>query len=164
MLKKCMAVWNEAHVESKVLKTEGLGPLFDVKMPKKCMRCGRKHVSKSTFEHTHTTFGPLLDMHDKTRQQQLQLQLQQQLQLQLQLHYSSTTTTTKPHHTPLHYATLHYYYNYTYTNYSTLHRATLDELHCTTLIILHCAKYSYNYTTSHDTTRHYTTPPYTTLH
>ena len=37
--------------KSKVLKTEGLGPLFDVQMSKKCRksarRCGAKHISKS---------------------------------------------------------------------------------------------------------------------
>ena len=37
--------------KSKVLKTDGLGPLFDVQMLKKCRksarRCGAKHISKS---------------------------------------------------------------------------------------------------------------------
>ena len=37
--------------KSKVLKTDGLGPLFDVQMSKKCRksarRCGTKHISKS---------------------------------------------------------------------------------------------------------------------
>ena len=37
--------------KSKVLKTDGLGPLFDVQMSKKCRksarRCGAKHISKS---------------------------------------------------------------------------------------------------------------------
>ena len=37
--------------KSKVLKTDGLGPLFDVQISKKCRksarRCGAKHISKS---------------------------------------------------------------------------------------------------------------------
>ena len=37
--------------KSKVLKTDGLGPLFDVQMSKKCRKsargCGAKHISKS---------------------------------------------------------------------------------------------------------------------
>ena len=37
--------------KSKVLKTDGLGPLFEVQMSKKCRksarRCGAKHISKS---------------------------------------------------------------------------------------------------------------------
>ena len=37
--------------KSKVLKTDGLGPLFDVAMSKKCRksarRCGAKHIWKS---------------------------------------------------------------------------------------------------------------------
>ena len=37
--------------KSKVLKTDGLGPLLEVQMSKKCQksarRCGTKHISKS---------------------------------------------------------------------------------------------------------------------
>ena len=51
--------------KSKVLKTDGLGPLFDVPMSKKCRksarRCGAKHISKSKCTK-HTSFGPLLEV------------------------------------------------------------------------------------------------------
>ena len=51
--------------KSKVLKTDGLGPLFDVQMSKKCRksarRCGAKHISKSKCTK-HTILGPLLEV------------------------------------------------------------------------------------------------------
>ena len=79
MSKKCTPLWREAHCQvkmyktdhfwklrcrksarrcgakhiskSKVLKTDGLGPLFEIQMSKKCRksarRCGAKHISKS---------------------------------------------------------------------------------------------------------------------
>ena len=51
--------------KSKVLKTDGLGPLFDVQMSKKCRksarRCGAKHISKSKVLKTDG-LGPLFDV------------------------------------------------------------------------------------------------------
>ena len=51
--------------KSKVLKTDGLGPLLEVQMSKKCRksarRCGAKHVSKSKCTK-HTIVGPLLEV------------------------------------------------------------------------------------------------------
>ena len=49
--------------KSKVLKTDGLGPLFDVQMSRKCRtsarRCGAKHISKSKVWKTDG-FEPFL--------------------------------------------------------------------------------------------------------
>ena len=51
--------------KSKVLKTDGLGPLLEVQMSKKCRksarRCGAKHISKSKCTK-HTRSGPLLEV------------------------------------------------------------------------------------------------------
>ena len=51
--------------KSKVLKTDGLGPLLEVQMSKKCRksgrRCGAKHISKSKCAK-HQGFGPLLEV------------------------------------------------------------------------------------------------------
>ena len=51
--------------KSKVLKIDGLGPLFEVQMSKKCRksarRCGAKHILKSKCTK-HTSFGPLLEV------------------------------------------------------------------------------------------------------
>ena len=65
--------------KSKVLKTDGLGALFEVEMLKSARRCGAKHISKSTCAK-HTTLGPLLDVQPRhTTQQRQQPQQQQQL-------------------------------------------------------------------------------------
>ena len=49
--------------KSKVLKTDGLGPLLEVQMSKKCQksarRCGAKHISKSKVQKTEG-FEPFL--------------------------------------------------------------------------------------------------------
>ena len=49
--------------KSKVLKTDGLGPLLEVQMSKKCRksarRCGAKHISKSKVQKTEG-FEPFL--------------------------------------------------------------------------------------------------------
>ena len=51
--------------KSKVLKTDGLGPLFELQMSKKCQksarRCGAKHISKSKVLKTDG-LGPLLEV------------------------------------------------------------------------------------------------------
>ena len=52
-------------LKSKVLKTDGLGPLLEVQMSKKCRksarRCGAKHISKSKVLKTDG-LGPLLEV------------------------------------------------------------------------------------------------------
>ena len=51
--------------KSKVLKTDGLGPLLEVQMSQKCRksarRCGAKHILKSKCAK-HTMVGPLLEV------------------------------------------------------------------------------------------------------
>ena len=51
--------------KSKVLKTDGLGPLLEVQMSKKCRksarRCGAKHIWKSKCTK-HQGFGPLFEV------------------------------------------------------------------------------------------------------
>ena len=37
------------------------GPLFEVEMSQKCIRCGAKHISKSKCTK-HLMFGPLLEV------------------------------------------------------------------------------------------------------
>ena len=132
--------------KSKVLKTDGLGPLFEVQMSKKCTPLWREahfEVKMLKALGVWTTFGGS-DV----------------------LPFASLNYTTL-HYTPLHYITLHYtpqHYNYNYTttlhyaplhsttlNYTPLHYITLHytSLHCTTL---HSTTLHYNYTT----TLHYT--------
>ena len=51
--------------KSKVLKTDGLGPLLEVQMSKKCQKsalcCGARHISKSKCTK-HTRSGPPLEV------------------------------------------------------------------------------------------------------
>ena len=129
--------------KSKVLKTNGLGPLLEVQLSKKCTPLWREahfQVKMLKTPGSRTTFGgsDVASLRFIT------------------LHYITL------HYTPLHYITLHYipqHYNYTTTqihNYIALHSTTLNytPLHSTTL----------NYTTVHYTTFHYTSLHYTTLH
>ena len=125
--------------KSKVLKTDGLGPLFEVQMSKKCTPLWREahfEVKMLKTLGVWTTFGGS-DV----------------------LPFASLNYTTL-HYTPLHYITLHYtpqHYNYNYAttlHYTKLHSTTL---HYTTL----------HFTTLHYTTLHYTTTTQlhsTTLH
>ena len=144
--------------KSKVLKTDGLGPLFEVQMSKKCTPLWREahfEVKMLKTLGVWTTFGGS-DV----------------------LPFASLNYTTL-HYTPLHYITLHYtpqHYNYNYT--TTLHSTTLyyTKLHSTTLhyTTLHFTTLHYttlqlqlqlhNYTPLHSTTLNYTTLHYTTLH
>ena len=139
--------------KSKVLKTDGLGPLFEVQMSKKCTPLWREahfEVKMLKTLGVWTTFGGS-DV----------------------LPFASLNYTTL-HYTPLHYITLHYtpqHYNYNYTttlHYTKLHSTTLT-LHYTSL---HYTPLHYTRTTTtqlHSTTLHYTplhstTLNYTTLH
>ena len=96
-------------LKSKVLKTDGLGPLLEVQMSKKCQksarRCGAKHISKWKCTK-HQGFGPLLEA-------------------QMSLRFASLHYITL-HYTPLHYTTWHY----TTLHYTT---TTTTQLHSTTL-------------------------------
>ena len=47
--------------KSKVLKTDGLGPLLEVEFRKSARRCGAKHIFKSKCTK-HTLLGPLLEV------------------------------------------------------------------------------------------------------
>ena len=60
MTKKCTALWREAHLEVKVLKTEGLGALLDVEMSKKCTALWREaHLEVNSVKNwrSRSTFG-----------------------------------------------------------------------------------------------------------
>ena len=147
--------------KSKVLKTDGLGPLFEVQMSKKCTPLWREvhfEVKMLKTLGVWTTFGGS-DV----------------------LPFASLNYTTL-HYTPLHYITLHYtpqHYNYNYTttlhytplhsttlNYTPLHYITLHytSLHYTTLHSTTLQLQLHNYTPLHSTTLNYTTLHYTTLH
>ena len=129
--------------KSKVLKTDGLGPLLEVQMS--------TVVARSTFPSQNVKNTRVSDHFWRFR-----------------CHFASFHYTTL-HYTTLHYTTLHYttfhnttttttqLHNYTTTlHYTPLHSTTLNytPLHTTTL----------NYTTVHYTTLHYTPLHYTTLH
>ena len=63
-VEKVHAVVGAKHIsKSKVLKTDGPGPLLEVQMSKKCQksarRCGAKHISKSKVLKTEG-FEPFL--------------------------------------------------------------------------------------------------------
>ena len=64
-VEKVHAVVARSTFPSQVLKTDGLGPLLEVQMSKKCRksarRCGAKHISKSKCTK-HTMVGPLLEL------------------------------------------------------------------------------------------------------
>ena len=103
--------------KSKVLKTDGLGPLFDVQMSKKCTPLWREAHSEGKMLKTQgvrSTFGgsDVASLHYTT------------------LHYITLHSTTQQqqlhNYTPLHSTTL----NYTTLHYTTLRYATL---HYTTL-------------------------------
>ena len=137
--------------KSKVLKTDGLGPLLEVQMSKKYTPLWREapfQVKMLKAPGSRTTFGgsDVPSLHYTT------------------LHYTIYTTL---HYTTLHYTTFH---NTTTSTTTQLHHYTTTQLH--NYIALHSATLNYtplhsttlNYTTVHYTTLHYTTLPYTTLH
>ena len=123
--------------KSKVLKTDGLGPLLEVQMSKKCTPLWREahfQVKMLKTPGFRTTFGgsDVASLHYIT--------LHYTPQHYTTLHNTTTTTTqlhsTTLHYTPLHYTTLHY----TTLRYTTLHYTALPSttlhyitLHSTTL-------------------------------
>ena len=122
--------------KSKVLKTDGLGPLLEVEMSKKCTPLWREaHFQVKMYKTlgVRTTFGG-------SDVASLQYTTLQDITLHYATLHNTTTTqlhnyTTTLHYTPLHSTTL----NYTTLHYTTLHYITL------------------HYTTLHYTTLHYTT-------
>ena len=141
--KKCTPLWREAHIEVKMLKTPGFGPLFEVQM---WLRFASLHYITLHYTTLHYTTLHYTTLHN-------------------------TTTTTTLHYTPLHSTTLHYTkLHYTILHYITLHSTTLHyttlrylPVHFTTLhytTLHHNYYYNYNYTT----TLHYNTLHYTPLH
>ena len=125
--------------KSKVLKTDGLGPLLEVQMSKKCTPLWHEahfQVKMLKTPGSRTTFGgsDVASLRFIT------------------LHYITL------HYTPLHYITLHYipqHYNYNYTT---------TQLHCTTLHYTKLHSTTIHYTKLHYGTLHYTPLHYTTLH
>ena len=74
--------------KSKVLKTDGLGPLLEVQMSKKCRKSARRNYNYNNYNYNYyTTTTTTQQLQLQLLQQQQQLQLQQ-LQLQLQNNYS----------------------------------------------------------------------------
>ena len=127
--------------KSKVLKTDGLGPLFEVQMSKKCTPLWREahfEVKMLKTLGVWTTFGgsdvlPFASLNYTTlHYTPLHYITLHSTTLQLQLHNYTPLHSTTLNYTPLHYITLHY-----------------TSLHCTTL---HSTTLHYNYTT----TLHYT--------
>ena len=168
MSKKCTPLWREAHLEVKMLKTPGFGPLLEVQMSLRftTLHYTPLHYAPLHYTTVHNTTTTTTQLHSTT------------------LHYTKLHYTTL-HYTTLHYTTLHYtalpsttlhyitlhsttlqlqLHNYTplqYRQYTPLHSTTLNytTLHYITLhyITLH-------YTPLHYTTFHYTSLHYTTLH
>ena len=164
MSKKCMPLWRENISKSKVLKTDGLGPLLEVDTSF-CVAGARDSACCHKWGK---------------REGLSQFQLQPPVR-STTLHYTTTTTTATTattlhyttlrytscimllvtlHHTTLHYATLHSTtLHYTQLHYTTLRYATLTTTTITTTLH-HTALH---YTSLHRTTLHHTTPDYTTL-
>ena len=160
MWKKCTPLWREAHLEVKMLKTQGVRTTFGSSDLEKVHAV----VARSTFwsQNVKNTRGS--DHFWRLRCGFASL------------HYTTTLNYTTLHSTTLHYITLHYtpqHYNYNYItlHYTTFHYTSLHytTLHSTTL------QYNYNYTTTlhyttlnyitlHYITLHYATFPYTSLH
>ena len=155
--------------KSKVLKTDGLGPLLEVEMSKKRTPLWRK--SKCT---KHNMFGPLVDVQmlfcvasawDSAHCQKWAKRegiVAVSTTTITTLHYTSTTTTS----TTAAASQLHHNYNHNrnhnYTNYIILHYTTFNYF------TLHYANnHNYNYTMLRCTELHklhYTTLHSTSLH
>ena len=144
MLKKCTLLWREAHFEVKMLKAQGFGPLFEVRMSLRFASLHYITLHSSTLHYITLHYTPL------------------------HYNYNYTTTSTTLHYTKLHYTTLHYIT----LHYTTFHYTSLHSLHYTPLQLhsytpLHSTTLHYtklHYTTLHYTTLHYTPLHYTTLH
>ena len=143
--RKSVRRYSAIHIsKSKVLKIDGLGPLFEVQMSKKYTTLWREAHFEVKILKT-LGFRPLLQV--QIYFPSLHLITVYYITLHCTtLHYTTlhnnTTTTTQLHSTTLHYTKLHS---------TTLHYTTL---HCTTLhsTTLHYTTLHYNYTT----TLHYT--------
>ena len=62
MMKKCTALWREAHFEVNMYKTHHVRTTFwKSSCRKSARRCGAKHISKSKCTK-HTRSGPLLEV------------------------------------------------------------------------------------------------------
>ena len=166
--------------KSKVAKTDGLGPLFEVQMSKKCTPLWREaHFEVKMYKTPgfRTTFrgSDVASLHSTTLHYTILRcttlhyitlhYTSQHYRLQLQLHNYSPLHSTTLNYTALHYTALHY------TTPTTLHHPTLHDttLHSTTLYYttlhyttLHYTPLHYNY--NYTTTLHYTTLHYITLH
>ena len=165
----------EKHIsKSKVLKSDGLGPLLEVQMSKKCTTV----VARSTFPSQNGKNTRVSDHFWRFRCRFASLHyttLHYTTLHSTTLHYTTfhntTTTTTQLHNyialhsTTLHYTKLHYStLHYTPLHYITLHSTTLQhtKLHYTTLH--YTTLQLHNYTPLHSSTAHYTTLRYATLH
>ena len=126
--------------KSKVLKTDGLGPLFEVQMSKKCTPLWREahfEVKMLKTLGVWTTFGgsdvlPFASLNYTTLHYTPLHYITTTLHsttLQLQLHNYTPLHSTTLNYTPLHYITLHY----TSLHYTTLHSTTLHYNYTTTL-------------------------------
>ena len=157
--------------KSKVLKTDGLGPLLEVEMSKKCTPLWREaHFQVKMYKTlgVRTTFGGSdvaslqyttlqdITLHYATLHSTT-LQLQLHNYTATQLHNYTPLHSTTLHYTPLHYITLHYTkLHHTTLHYTTLHYITLQYItfHYTSL----------HYTTLHSTTLQLQLHNYTPLH
>ena len=161
-------------LKSKVLKTDGLGPLLEVEMSKKCTPLWREaHFQVNMYKtpHVRATFGgsdvPSLrftTLHYTTLHY-LSTTLHYNYKYNYNYNYTTPLHSTTLHYTKLHYTTIHYTtLHYTTLHYTPLHYMTLHytSLHYSTLHY----NYNYNYTTTqlHSTTLHYTPLHSTTLH
>ena len=162
MSKKCTPLWREAHLEVKMLKTQGVRTTFGSSDLEKVHAV----VARSTFgsQNVKNTRGS----DHFWRLRCLFASLRFTTLHSLHIHYTNSTTLQ---YTTLHSTTLHY--NYTTTlplhsttlNYTTLHYTTLPSttLHYTPLHS-HYTTTTLHYIPLHSTTLHYTILHYTTLH
>ena len=173
--------------KSKVLKTDGLGPLLEVEMLKKCTTFWREAHFEVKSENDG--LGALLDVRMSFCVAGIRDSAPCQKWAKSEGFVAVSTTTTTLHYTPLHY-NYNYNYNFTTLHYTTLHytsatttntNTTATTQHSTTLITLHYTNYitlrystlhklqlqlqlQLRYFTLHYTTLDYTTLPYLTLH
>ena len=107
MSKKCTPLWREAHLEVKMLKALGVGPLLEAQMSLRFTTLHYSTLHYTTLHYTtlHYTTSHYTTLHYTT------------------LHYTTLSSTTL-HYLTLHYTPLHYDYNYNYNqlhNYAPLH-------------------------------------------
>ena len=127
-------------LKSKVLKTDGLGPLLEVQMSLRvagagdCAPCQNwaKCEGLVAFPTTTTTTPHYTPIHYTKLQLQLQLHLHYILLRYTPLHYTALNYTqlhyTTLHYIPQHYTTLHYTtLHYLPLHFTTLHYATVKR-------------------------------------